>query len=162
MSSRTSFARCSNFLLSQKRSDTTVIADRVSPGGLGMSGSGWSRQGRTSGTSGSFSSTCLVLRILVWVAMSKRRRMRIDVICELFQTLLTVEVRARSIRRPMEAGMRVHIIRELFKTLLEGFAVRRGRSLCLLCSPLGYRQWERRTRMARGVETCEVMVSTDC
>ena len=96
MSSRTSFARCSNFLLSQKRSDTTVIADRVSPGGLGMSGSGWSRQGRTNGTSGSFSSACLVLRILVWVAMSKRRRMRIDVICELFQTLLTVEVRARS------------------------------------------------------------------
>ena len=69
-----------------------------------MSGSGWSRQGRTNGTSGSFSSACLVLRILVWVAMSKRRRMRIDVICELFQTLLTVEVRARSIRRPMEAG----------------------------------------------------------
>ena len=71
-----------------------------------MSDSGWSRQGRTNGTSGSFSSTCLVLRILVWVAMSKRRRMRIDVICELFQTLLTltVEVRARSIRRLTEAG----------------------------------------------------------
>ena len=54
VSSRTSFARCSNFLLSQKRSDTTVIADRASHGGLGMSGSGWSRQGRTNGTSESF------------------------------------------------------------------------------------------------------------
>ena len=54
VSSRTSFARCSNFLLSQKRSDTTVIADRASPGGLGMSGSGWSRQGRTNGTSECF------------------------------------------------------------------------------------------------------------
>ena len=44
------------------------------------------------------SSARLVLRILVWVAMSKRRRMRIDVVCKLFQTLLTVGWRARSIR----------------------------------------------------------------
>ena len=83
-----------------------------------MSGSGWSRQGRTNGTSGSFSSTCLVLRILVWVAMSKRRRMRIDVICELFQTLLTVEVRARSIRRPMEAGWEFTLSAKLLQAFL--------------------------------------------
>ena len=60
------------------------------------------------------------------------------------------------------SGVRVYIICKLFKTLLEGSAVRRGRSLCLLCSPLWYRQWERRTWMVGGAETCEVMVSTDC
>ena len=51
------------------------------------------------------SSARLVLRILVWVAMSKRRRMRIDIVCKLFQTVLTVDWRARSILRPMEAGL---------------------------------------------------------
>ena len=50
------------------------------------------------------SSARLVLRILVWVAMSKRRRMRIDIVCKLLQTLLTVDWRARSILRPMEEG----------------------------------------------------------
>ena len=38
------------------KDDSTIrlIADRASPGGLGISGSGWSRQGRTNGTSESF------------------------------------------------------------------------------------------------------------
>ena len=60
MSNRTSFARCSNFLLSpfsktfRVTNVQTFIADLASPGGLGISGSGWSRQGRTTGTSESF------------------------------------------------------------------------------------------------------------
>ena len=34
--------------------DTTVIADRATPGGLGISCGGWSLGGRTDGTSESF------------------------------------------------------------------------------------------------------------
>ena len=161
VSSRTSFARCSNFLLSQKRSDTTVIADRASPGGLGMSGSGWSRQGRTNGTSGSF----LCPFGTSDPGMGRHVQATQDGNSRYPRTVPdSSDCRLEGQVDPSTdgSGVRVYIVCKLFKTLLEGFAVRRGRSICLLCSPLWYRQWERRTWMVGVVETCEVMVSTDC
>ena len=50
------------------------------------------------------SSARLVLWILVWVAMSKRRRVRVHIIRELFKTLLAVCWMTRSIPRPIGAG----------------------------------------------------------
>ena len=161
VSSRTSFARCSNFLLSQKRSDTTVIADRASPGGLGMSGSGWSRQGRTNGTSESF--LCPFGTLDPGVGRHVQATQDVN---SLYPRTVpdSSDCRLEGQVDPSTnwSGVRVYVVCKLFKTLLEGFAVRRGRSLCLLCSPLWYRQWERRTWMVGGAETCEVMVSTDC
>ena len=160
VSSRTSFARCS-FLLSQKRSDRTVIADRASPGGLGISGSGWSRQGRTNGTSESF--LCPFGTSDPGVGRHVQATQDVN---SLYPRTVpdSSDCRLEGQVDPSTnwSGVRVYVVCKLFKTLLEGFAVRRGRSLCLLCSPLWYRQLERRTWMVGGAETCEVMVSTDC
>ena len=154
MSSRTSFARCSNFLLSPFSKTFRVTVPRLAASGY-RAVVGHAKDGLMGPRN--LSSARLVLRILVWVAMSKRRR-----------TWRTVpdssDCRLEGQVDPSTnwSGVRVYVVCKLFKTLLEGFAVRRGRSLCLLCSPLWYRQWERRTWMVRGAETCQVMVSTDC
>ena len=147
--------------LKNVQGDTTVIADRASPGGLGISGSGWSRKGRTNGTSESF--LCPFGTSDPGVG---RHVQATQGVSSLYPRTVpdSSDCRLEGQVDPSTdwSGVRVHIICELFKKLLEGFAVRRGRSLCLLYSPLLYRQWERRTWMVGGAETCEVMVSTDC
>ena len=84
----------------------------------------------------------------------RERRVRVDIICELFQTDFAVGWMTcfdpstnwiRAVSRLVRRRVLVYIICKLFQTRLEGSAVRRGRSLYLPCSPLWYRQWERRT-----------------
>ena len=107
VSSRTSFARCSNFLLAPL-SKTFRVTRPSSLTVLRLAASGYRAvvghsEGGPMGPR-NLSSARLVLWILVWVAMSKRRRVRVHIIRELFKTLLAVSWMTRSIPRPIGAS----------------------------------------------------------